>query len=596
MASLDHAMWFHRPFRADEWLLYDQDTPSASGGRGLGRGNIFTADGPPRRHRRAGGPDPGGPPMRRARGAASLGRRACSSRCTRRRPRGRRARPRRRPRRRPRPATPTDHHRPAAGADPRQRSSSALEEVAELDEPIALAARPGSPDLYIAEKGGRVRLIEGRRPTSSATTRRGHLRGPDHAAARHLRRGDQRGRAGPARHGVLERRPQALPRLHPPARRLHRRRRVRARRRATIDDDSRRELLVRRAALRQPQRRPARDRTRTATSTSASATAATAATPSATGRTPPPSSARSCASTPRPAPRTVPPTPSRPATRSPTATAGDPRSGSTACATRGGSRSTPTTGDLWVADVGPGRVRGDQPAARRGGLRRRQGRQPRMGPRWRAPTPSTAARTRDGARAADPSSTATTRAARSSAATCTAARRSPGSRAPTSSPTTAPPASAACSWTATRVIDTRTWDLPVERPVLVRPGRRRRAVRAPGQRRGAQAGGPVSAPELRHLATPDEWAAYQATGSIEPPSLRRRGVRALQHRRAARRHHRAALRGRRRARRAAPARGRAGRRAALGGEPPGETFPHVYRAIEIAEVAQAVPWRRPRRG
>ena len=38
MASLDHAMWFHRPFRADEWLLYDQDTPSASGGRGLGRG------------------------------------------------------------------------------------------------------------------------------------------------------------------------------------------------------------------------------------------------------------------------------------------------------------------------------------------------------------------------------------------------------------------------------------------------------------------------------------------------------------------------------------------------------------------------------
>jgi acyl-CoA thioesterase-2 len=45
MASLDHAMWFHRPFRADEWLLYDQDTPSASEGRGLGRGAIFTSDG-----------------------------------------------------------------------------------------------------------------------------------------------------------------------------------------------------------------------------------------------------------------------------------------------------------------------------------------------------------------------------------------------------------------------------------------------------------------------------------------------------------------------------------------------------------------------
>jgi acyl-CoA thioesterase-2 len=45
MASLDHAMWFHRPFRADSWLLYAQDTPSSSAGLGLGRGSIFTADG-----------------------------------------------------------------------------------------------------------------------------------------------------------------------------------------------------------------------------------------------------------------------------------------------------------------------------------------------------------------------------------------------------------------------------------------------------------------------------------------------------------------------------------------------------------------------
>ena len=45
IASLDHAMWFHRPFRADEWLLYDQDTPSASGARGLARGLVFTRDG-----------------------------------------------------------------------------------------------------------------------------------------------------------------------------------------------------------------------------------------------------------------------------------------------------------------------------------------------------------------------------------------------------------------------------------------------------------------------------------------------------------------------------------------------------------------------
>jgi acyl-CoA thioesterase-2 len=44
-ASLDHAMWFHRPFRADEWLLYAQDSPSFSGARGFSRGLIFTSDG-----------------------------------------------------------------------------------------------------------------------------------------------------------------------------------------------------------------------------------------------------------------------------------------------------------------------------------------------------------------------------------------------------------------------------------------------------------------------------------------------------------------------------------------------------------------------
>jgi acyl-CoA thioesterase-2 len=44
-ASLDHAMWFHQPFRADQWLLYAQETPVASGARGLARGEVFTADG-----------------------------------------------------------------------------------------------------------------------------------------------------------------------------------------------------------------------------------------------------------------------------------------------------------------------------------------------------------------------------------------------------------------------------------------------------------------------------------------------------------------------------------------------------------------------
>ncbi len=44
-ASLDHAMWFHRPFRADRWLLYVQDSPVAGGARGLARGEVFTRDG-----------------------------------------------------------------------------------------------------------------------------------------------------------------------------------------------------------------------------------------------------------------------------------------------------------------------------------------------------------------------------------------------------------------------------------------------------------------------------------------------------------------------------------------------------------------------
>jgi len=45
VASLDHAMWFHRPFRADEWLLYSEDSPAASGGRGFTRGSLYDRDG-----------------------------------------------------------------------------------------------------------------------------------------------------------------------------------------------------------------------------------------------------------------------------------------------------------------------------------------------------------------------------------------------------------------------------------------------------------------------------------------------------------------------------------------------------------------------
>lgn len=44
-ASLDHAMWFHRPIRFDDWLLYSQESPSASGGRGMTRGSLYTRSG-----------------------------------------------------------------------------------------------------------------------------------------------------------------------------------------------------------------------------------------------------------------------------------------------------------------------------------------------------------------------------------------------------------------------------------------------------------------------------------------------------------------------------------------------------------------------
>ena len=45
LASLDHALWYHRPFRADDWLLYVQDSPSAHGARGLCHGRVYSRDG-----------------------------------------------------------------------------------------------------------------------------------------------------------------------------------------------------------------------------------------------------------------------------------------------------------------------------------------------------------------------------------------------------------------------------------------------------------------------------------------------------------------------------------------------------------------------
>ena len=98
MASLDHAMWFHRPFRADEWLLYDQYAVSTAR-RGAGRRGDFRRRRTPRRRRRArrrlagrsGGHDP--PPTRRR----DRRRRDCRRDRVRRRRRGRSGQPRRRP-------------------------------------------------------------------------------------------------------------------------------------------------------------------------------------------------------------------------------------------------------------------------------------------------------------------------------------------------------------------------------------------------------------------------------------------------------------------------------------------------------------------
>jgi len=45
VASLDHSLWYHRPLRMDDWLLYAMDSPSASGSRGLSRGQIFNRAG-----------------------------------------------------------------------------------------------------------------------------------------------------------------------------------------------------------------------------------------------------------------------------------------------------------------------------------------------------------------------------------------------------------------------------------------------------------------------------------------------------------------------------------------------------------------------
>ena len=63
MASLDHAVWFHAPFRADDWLCYQQESPWAGNARALCRGSLFDRGRHAGGHRHAGGADQGAGPM-----------------------------------------------------------------------------------------------------------------------------------------------------------------------------------------------------------------------------------------------------------------------------------------------------------------------------------------------------------------------------------------------------------------------------------------------------------------------------------------------------------------------------------------------------
>ena len=131
MASLDHAMWFHRPFRADEWLLYAQDTPSARpSGRGLGRRPRSTPRRHPRRLGDAGGSDPADARTSRPEAPTRRARDGCDPRNLRSsggaRPGARRERRRRAPagdQRRPPPDRARTH--PATGGGTRGDSSCA---------------------------------------------------------------------------------------------------------------------------------------------------------------------------------------------------------------------------------------------------------------------------------------------------------------------------------------------------------------------------------------------------------------------------------------------------------------------------------------
>ena len=137
-ASLDHAMWFHRPFRADEWLLYDQISPSASGARGLAEGKIFTDGRPARRVGRAGGARSGDHEVRPSRRGAFALLTALATLIA-----------------------GCGGHDGAPSSDRSEVVDTvALVQIASLNAPIAVALHPRETDtLFVAEKGGAVRRL-----------------------------------------------------------------------------------------------------------------------------------------------------------------------------------------------------------------------------------------------------------------------------------------------------------------------------------------------------------------------------------------------------------------------------------------------------
>ena len=275
MASLDHAMWFHRPFRADDWLLYDQRAISTSSARGLAGGAIFTRDGRlvvsvvqeglarvgDREARRApivrpcwshcvllaalaacSDDDP--TPGRRSTSTAiaDVDRRPATSEApdetdepSRRATEptdsapGRHRRPRRR--RAGTTAAATSPPAAAAGRTPPCRSPRSPTSR----RPSTWRGGPGDDGLYVVEQGGRIERLA----ADGATTDRARRHRPDRG----------RRRAGPARAGVRARRRPGLHQLHRPRWR-HDDRRVPGRRRRHVPRRRQRPVAVRdRAAV-----------------------------------------------------------------------------------------------------------------------------------------------------------------------------------------------------------------------------------------------------------------------------------------------------------------------------------------------------------